>query len=265
MSRRTTIMLTSFNDAQTLDRLIPNVKICTDDNTHILIVDDGPTDNTNEIIQRHSCESIRHDQNMGVGAAYHSGFKHILGNASSDFVIKIDADGQHRPDFIEKLIHHLKAEAAPVICSRFHPATEHMGTMLDRVILNDLFAGHLRRVTGWKITDARSGFFGLPIQVIEKITPRLITKGYGVPMEVILRAWRLNPYSTHLEIPHPAIYRGHGSIRRDKQYDIETANHKLTRFLEAFKALIAVEQDMGINAEELIRLLNAGIPFSTEK
>ncbi len=260
MSRRTTIMFTSFNDAETLDRLIPEVRQCTDKNTHILVIDDGSTDDTKKVIQRHSCESLSHKQNIGVGAAYRTGFEHILGNLKSDFVIKIDADGQHLPEFLLRLIHHLKAEAGPVVCSRFHPATKHQGTMLDRVVLNDLFAGHLHRMMGWKITDARSGFFGLPIDIVEHITPKLITKGYGVPMEVMLRAWRRNPYSTHLEVPHPSIYRGHGNTRRDKQYDTESPDDKMARFLEAFKALIAVEKDMGISTEELIQMLNAGIP-----
>jgi len=260
MANDIAVMFTAYNDGQTLDQLIPQVREVTDNKVDICVVNDGSTDDTSIIVAKHGCRSVDLPKNQGVGAAYKAGFLALLEADKYDYVIKIDADGQHDSSYIPKVIHYLKVGFEPVVCSRFHPSTVHDGTPLDRVILNDCFAGHLARRTSWQITDARSGFFGLSTAMLRIITPQLITQRYGIPMEVMIRIWANNPRSRHLEIAHPSIYQNHGNVRRREQYQTEDVDAKLQRFIEAYRALIAVYEDMGVSADDLIESLNVGFP-----
>ncbi|MBU0598228.1 glycosyltransferase family 2 protein [Patescibacteria group bacterium] len=256
---KTAIMFTAYNDAPTIDTMITDVKQIISSGDDIWVVNDGSTDNTADIITQESCVAVTLPNNQGVGAAYKAGFEAILAHGSYDYVIKIDADGQHRPEFIISLLHLLQATASIAVCSRFHPKSPQDGTMLDRVMLNNMFARELRSTTGMIITDARSGFFAVPMSLIEVITPQLITKGYGIPMEVVLRIWKNDAQALRLELPHPALYRGHGSDSRARQYDGEGLDKKLARFMEAFAALIAVYENIGISAQHLIQTMNRGV------
>ncbi len=253
------IMFTAYNDAETLPALIRAVRDHTHTSATVLVVNDGSTDDTVHTVTDLDCEAIHLEPNQGVGAAYKAGFEHILTSGEFTHVIKIDADGQHQPRFIPQILSYLYGGADIVTCSRFHPHSHQNGTMLDRVMLNSMFTRELRAVTGWNITDARTGFFGLPTALLKDIMPRLITKRYGVPMEVLLRLWRIRPNAQHIEIPHPALYRDHGNTRRAEQYRAEDYRKKQQRFLEAFGSLLAVYEDMGITAQHLIQAMRPGI------
>ncbi len=259
MKAKTAVMFTAFNDAQTLGPMITLVQQHHCAYADVWVVNDGSTDHTADIIKQRNCTAVTLAANQGVGAAYKAGFEAIINHGRYEYLIKIDADGQHRPEFIIQLIRLLQAGASIAVCSRFHPQSIHQGTPLDRVVLNNLFARELQKTTGMQITDARSGYFGIPVWLAEKITPKLITKGYGIPMEIVLRIWQNNPQALRLELPHPALYRGHGNDRRAQQYDQEDLDKKLHRFMEAFAALIAVYEDMGISADDLINSAQPGI------
>lgn len=239
-------MFTAYNDAQTLPNLIERCrKNPYPDSCDIWVVNDGSTDNTEKVSDSFGVYLLNLPKNQGVGTAYKNGFEAVLRAGAYDYLIKIDADGQHKPEFIPKIIECLDNGSGLVVCSRFHPNSEDFGTPQDRKLLNSFFARELSFRTGWDITDARSGFFGVPIWLLKKITPKLITVGYGIPMEITLRSWR-EGCAKRSEIPHPAIYQNHGNHRRTVQYATETDTDKLSKFQGAFTVLLDIYQDLGI-------------------
>ena len=69
----------------------------------VLVVDDGSADKTAERAREAGAEVIVHEQNQGKGETIKTGLRHWL-ERQIDFVIILDADGQHRPEEIDRFI-----------------------------------------------------------------------------------------------------------------------------------------------------------------
>jgi glycosyltransferase involved in cell wall biosynthesis len=83
----------------------------------VLVVDDGSSDDTAKKAEEAGAAVVRHPKNAGKGAALRTGFGYALANGY-DAVITLDADGQHDPDEIPKLVDKLKDGAGIVIGAR---------------------------------------------------------------------------------------------------------------------------------------------------
>ncbi|MHA1327002.1 MAG: glycosyltransferase family 2 protein [Promethearchaeota archaeon] len=130
---------------------IPGINI-----TH-LIVDDGSTDNTAIIAKNAKVKIIRHFKNMGIGRALKTGLIYAIKN-DYDYVIQIDADGQHNPSDIKQIIKPLiKKEADLVIGSRM---IKNPGYKIPfvRLIGIKFFAKVISILTKQKIYDSTSGY-----------------------------------------------------------------------------------------------------------
>jgi len=79
-----------------------------------IVVDDGSCDRTAEISEKEGADVVRHSIKRGYDAALNSGFKRAV-ELGCDFVITIDADGQHDPQIIHKYIDLLCAGADIVV------------------------------------------------------------------------------------------------------------------------------------------------------
>lgn len=82
-----------------------------------IVVDDGSSDNTAEVARREGAEVVSHEFNAGYDAALNSGFIKA-DNLKCDFVVTIDADGQHNPEILGQIISLLEKHAEIVICIR---------------------------------------------------------------------------------------------------------------------------------------------------
>jgi glycosyltransferase involved in cell wall biosynthesis len=133
----------------------------------VIVVDDGSTDATAEIADALGAIVIRHQENMGYGAALQTIFK-IAREMNADEMVIIDSDGQHDPADIPKLLKPLNNGADLVIGSRFIngngnnvPAYRKVGMKVLDGATN--FAG------GIYISDTQSGFRAYGKKAIEKI------------------------------------------------------------------------------------------------
>ena len=80
----------------------------------VFVVDDGSTDNTyDQIKEITDIQILRHQQNLGKGAAIMTGF--AAASAVADWAITIDADGQHYPEDARKLIKAIPKKTRPII------------------------------------------------------------------------------------------------------------------------------------------------------
>ncbi len=122
----------------------------------ILVVNDGSKDKTADIAREMGAMVIDHTYNLGYGAALQTGFRFAV-NKGYDYVITLDADGQHDPGSIPELFSSLSATGADVIIgSRFSGGSYRMG--FARRIGAWIFAGVARAYTGYRFTDPTSGF-----------------------------------------------------------------------------------------------------------
>jgi glycosyltransferase involved in cell wall biosynthesis len=87
-----TIVIPAFNEAQSLGAVLSDLRAtCGALAPAIIVVDDGSEDETAGVAAQHGVTVVRHPRNLGYGAALKTGIRH----ASTDFVVTMDADGQH--------------------------------------------------------------------------------------------------------------------------------------------------------------------------
>ena len=179
-----TIIIPAYNEEEGIADVITQLKGLSE-NYEILVVDDSSTDNTYKLASEMGVKIIRHPYNKGYGAALKTGIR----NAAADIVLFMDADGQHKPSDIKKLIQHI-GEYDMVVGARTKKSKISLLRRPGKKILS-ITANYL---AGMKIPDLNSGFRALKKGVALEflhilpnsfsfsttITLALITSGYSV-------------------------------------------------------------------------------------
>ena len=122
------VVIPTYNEAQNIGRMIPELdpifKSIVSHDMQLLVVDDSSPDGTGEVVK--SAQSrypwvhlISQTKKEGIGAAYIFGFDHAMRELKADVVIEMDADFQHDPNDLPRLIAPLDEGYDYVIGSRF--------------------------------------------------------------------------------------------------------------------------------------------------
>jgi glycosyltransferase involved in cell wall biosynthesis len=121
-----------------------------------IVVVDGGTDDTAEVVERHGGVTVRHETNRGQGDALRTGFALAL-ERKSEIVMTMDADGQHRPDDLPRLLDPVIADDADYVQgSRYLGAYDDAGGARDLGIR--FFTLLVNAASGAGITDCTNGF-----------------------------------------------------------------------------------------------------------
>jgi len=142
----------------------------------ILVVDDGSSDQTAEDARASGARVIRHPYNKGNGAAVKTGIR----NATGEYVLIVDADGQHSPDDARRLVERL-GEYDLVIGARAPSSQATLGRRSGNALLNAL-AGYL---SGRPIPDLTSGFRAARRDCLREFL-HLLPNGFSTPTTTTL-------------------------------------------------------------------------------
>jgi len=131
---------------------------------NVLVVDDGSNDKTAERAREAGAEVIVHPQNRGKGEAIKTGLRHFL-NRQFDWVFILDADGQHRPEEIDRFLAAAVSAAEPklILGNRMNDISS---MPLVRRIVNRYMSKKISRVCRQDIPDTQCGFRLLHRQLI---------------------------------------------------------------------------------------------------
>lgn len=161
---RSLVLIPAYNEAARIGRVVDNIK-CVVPDMPVLVVNDGSKDGTSEIARRAGAIVVTHPFNMGYGVAIQTGYKYALAN-NYDFLVQLDADGQHDPTCIPDLLAPvMQGKADIAIGSRFlgnsytPPLARRLGMALFRKIVSI--------ITGRECTDTTSGFQAFNKEVIQ--------------------------------------------------------------------------------------------------
>lgn len=143
------IVIPAKNEAENLQKLLPEL-LSLHPQAEILVVNDGSSDSTTEVCESHHVKVISHPYSKGNGAAIKTGAR----NASHQVVVFMDADGQHQPKDIHRLLERLQLGADMVIGARTSESQASLGRLLANSIYNKLSSW----ISGQKILDLTSGF-----------------------------------------------------------------------------------------------------------
>lgn len=174
MSVRVSIILPAFNEAESIGEVVDAVLavVTGRDDWEVVVVDDGSTDGTGERARRPGVQVIRHPHNKGNGAAVKTGLR----AAAGDWVCLLDADGQHDPGEIPRLLDRLE-DYDMVIGTREGTAGGGLLRWLGNFFYNRL-ASYL---TEQKIDDLTSGFRAVRREKMLEFLP-LFPNGFSYPV-----------------------------------------------------------------------------------
>jgi glycosyltransferase involved in cell wall biosynthesis len=126
---------------------------------HVLVVDDGSTDSTASAAMLAGARVLRLPFNLGIGGAVQAGFVYARDEAY-DYMAQVDADGQHEPAELRKLIQAMGEEPeVDMVCgSRFLTQDYRYPAPISRRTGIHVFAALLSRIVEGRVSDPTSGF-----------------------------------------------------------------------------------------------------------
>ena len=175
----------AYNEEKYIAKVIVETKKYVD---KIIVCDDGSRDLTAEIARELGAIVVKHNENKGYGAALRTLFKKAL-ELDPDIIVTLDADGQHNPKEIPRLVEPiLKGEADIVIGSRFlgkttQPKWRILGVKAVTRTVKTAFNIN-------EITDAQSGFRAYRASVVGDLIPEDNTMAASV--EILAKAKNKN-------------------------------------------------------------------------
>jgi glycosyltransferase involved in cell wall biosynthesis len=173
------VLIPAYNEEKNIGRVI---KAVLDRGYAVLVVDDGSTDRTPELIRSTGAPSILSPINMGKGASLKRGLKRIRGS-SYRAAILLDADGQHPIEESERFVAAMDAGADLVIGSRMDDTR---GMPLIRVATNKFMSSIISWAAGQRVNDTQCGYRALSRAAIEKI--ELYSDRFETESEMIFSA-----------------------------------------------------------------------------
>ena len=169
--RTLSIVLPARNEAENLRVLLPRLRaVC--GATEILVVDDGSTDETLAVCEVNQVAVIRHPYSLGNGAAIKTGAR----KASGDVIVFMDADGQHDPADIPRLLKKIDEGYFLVVGAR-SPSSQ---ASWARRLANGFYNRLASVMTGYRIEDLTSGFRAVRTRRFRKFL-YLLPNGFSYP------------------------------------------------------------------------------------
>lgn len=165
--RETLCIVPSYNEADNLTHLISRFGALPEfgKTLTVIVVDDGSSDNTEEVVSASGCVYFRQMTNRGQGSALRTGYNLAI-DLGYQYAVTIDADGQNNPEEIASLIQPLAEDNADVVIgSRI--LGQHDITVVWRHWGVKFFTALFNFLSGQKITDISSGFKAIRISYLK--------------------------------------------------------------------------------------------------
>lgn len=201
------IIVPVLNESSRIGNVISNLKEA--GFNHILIVDDGSSDNSSSVAKSGGAAIVRHMLNRGAGAATETGLEYFRRSPAYQFAVTIDGDNQHSPDDIECMLqNHIDLKADLTIGDRFLSGLNEIPR--SRIIYNWI-ADRITSVLSWKkVSDSQSGFKIWSRRAVEAI--KIEQNGYEFCSEVIIKAhhYNLKVINFPIKVFYPKELKGKG-------------------------------------------------------
>jgi glycosyltransferase involved in cell wall biosynthesis len=224
---RLLIAVPVFNEAKYVGRVLDKIRQFWPE---ILVVDDGSTDGTGEMLSaRSDIRLIRRKENRGYGKSLIDAFA-LADGAGYDWVITMDCDEQHEPEMIPEFIRQIKEDDADLISgSRYHrQSAGDDAPPPDRRSINRTITDILNDLFDLRLTDSFCGFKAHRVSGLRKLD--LTVEGYAFPMQlwpqVAAAGLRVR------EIPVRLIYN---DPTRHFGGALDDADHRLRHYLDVLQ------------------------------
>jgi len=180
---QTAAVIPAYQDEKHIGDIVRRTRAQLD---HVLVIDDGSTDQTSQRARERGAEVIVHSENRGKGEAIKTGLGHWF-DREVRWVILLDSDGQHLPEEIDRFLSAAGSATRPTffIGNRMNNLA---GMPFIRRLVNHYMSRRISRVCGQEIPDTQCGFRMLDRQLI----PEMLGGGhrFDYETEVLILASR---------------------------------------------------------------------------
>jgi len=214
--KRVSVVIPAYNEEKRLPNVLEGIPDFIDE---VIVVDDGSGDGTYEVARAFSekdprVKAIRLERNCGKGCAMRRGVE----EASGDVIVFIDADGQHKPEDMRKLVEPIVlGEADMTIGSRRGDLSKRP---LYRRLSNIITTRMIRLKIHQYVYDTQSGFRAYRREFL----PEIESDRYEVETETLIKAARMG--ARIVEVPVDVIY----DPGRENRFEIQD----VWRFLKTY-------------------------------
>lgn len=150
--RKVLVIIPAYNEQENIKRVVDNL-VENYPQFDYVVVNDGSKDDTKKICLENRYRLLDLPINLGLAGAFQAGMKYAY-KMGYDYAIQFDADGQHRPEYIEEILKKMEEGYHIVIGSRF--VTKKKDASL-RMLGSRLISAAIRLTTGIRIKDPTSG------------------------------------------------------------------------------------------------------------
>jgi len=218
VSERAIVLIPTYNEAENLAKLLPQV-LEQDTRIEVLVIDDNSPDGTGRIADELAgsvsrIHVLHRPAKQGLGQAYLAGFRWAL-ERGYDYVIEMDADFSHDPAHLKQFLA-AAASSDLVLGSRYlHGRVTIVNWPIGRLLLSYFANVYARWVTGLAVWDLTGGFKCFRRRVLEGIDLSAVrSNGYAFQIEMSVRAWRKGFRITEIPIVFVDRTEGHSKMNR---------------------------------------------------
>jgi len=174
------IIIPAKNESHGLAKLLPELGKYHPE-FEVIVVDDGSSDDTGSVCRQNEVTLITHPYSMGNGAAIKSGARAAIG----DVLVFMDADGQHNPEDIPKLLARIEEGYDMVVGARSSGSQASVG----RLCANTFYNWFASMMVGQKIDDLTSGFRAVNAHKFRQFL-HLLPNGFSYPTTCTMAFFR---------------------------------------------------------------------------
>ncbi|MCI2243142.1 glycosyltransferase family 2 protein [Xanthomonas sp. PPL568] len=185
------IILPAKNEVAGLARTLPKLRDCLP-GAEVIVVDDGSTDATAQVARDHGARVLGSPYSMGNGAAIKRGAR----AATGDILVFMDADGQHDPQDIPKLLAMLEAGYDMVVGARDRSGQ----ASVHRGFANRFYNWLASCMTGFQVKDLTSGFRAVRAERFREFL-HLLPNGFSYPTTSTMAFFRSAYPVAYVPIP----------------------------------------------------------------
>lgn len=195
-SERLLIIVPAWNEANNVGTTVAEIRATLPD-ADIVVVDDGSTDDTGLVARSAGADVLTLPYNMGVGGAMRTGYAYAQRH-DYDVAIQVDADGQHNPEDIARILSGLKS-ADISIGARFAEVGTYQASGPRRWAMVFL-AGAISRIARTKLTDVTSGFRAANRRAIDQYVTYYPAEYLGDTIDSLVAAIHANLTVTQVAV-----------------------------------------------------------------
>lgn len=181
---KTLVAIPVYNEEKYVRRVLTRVLEIAPE---VLVIDDGSTDRTPELVGGFPVRSIRREGNVGYGRSMQDAFKYALAHGF-DWLITMDCDEQHEPESIPRFLDAARTMGVDVVSGsrylQFQTGSD--SPPPDRRAINQQITDEVNRRLGLALTDGFCGFKAYRVAPLASLT--LSEDGYAFPMQLWVQA-----------------------------------------------------------------------------